>query len=212
MPACVARHTQPATATHGHLCTNHYQRTRDQFHDIHTALTLLPYFIEAGTTPDTNNIRGRNIDPPAPIRLEVISLLDHRTRQRTPHDPPSAAGLFHTWATWVRTERQLPQRRTTISADLGTLHTHLEWIAGTDRILDLINDLRLIHRALQAATGDQAPNKVGTCPITDDTGTCGGNLYQDRYTALSVTCAKCGERWDEGELRRLGLILQQATA
>lgn len=212
MPECVARHNQPATATTGHLCDHHYQRTRDQFHDIHTALTLLPYFIEPGSTPDTNNVRGRNIDPPAPIRLEVISLLDRRTSQRTPHDPPSAAGLFHAWATWVRHERQLPQRRTTISGDLGTLHTHLEWIAGTDRILELITDLRLIHRALQAATGDQAPAKVGTCPITTETGTCNGNLYQDRYTALSVTCAQCGERWGEGELRRLGLILEQSTA
>jgi hypothetical protein len=207
MPNCVARHSSPATATTGHLCDNHYQRTLNQIHDIHDALTLLPYFLEPGSLPDNNQIRGRNIDPPAPIRLEVITILDRRTTQHHPNDPVSVAHLFHTWATWIRQQRQLARQPSTVSGDLGTLHRNLEWVAGTDRITDLITDLRSIHRAIRDAIGDHAPRPVGRCPVMFDTGTCDGKLFQDRYTALSVTCSSCGERWGEDELRRLGLIL-----
>lgn len=68
------------------------------------------------------------------------------------------------------------------------------------------------HRAAQAlrhVCGEHEGRPVGRCQIAfDDDTTCGGPLFPDRYGLMRVHCARCGETWDQDDLRRLGLVLE----
>jgi hypothetical protein len=215
MSNCQLPHAQPKTPTPGTLlCPGHHKWLTHTLEDIAQTTTLLPYFIEPGSTPETNETRHkRGIDPAAPIRLEIVALLDHRTTTRTPDDLTPVLAILTAWAQLIREEKNLTKPKTpdTITTTTNLIHTHLPWITTQDFITDLAHELRQIKTALHSAIGDHAPRPVGTCPIHHpDTGECGGKLYQDRYGRMSVTCRKCGETWGETELRRLGLM-QNAT-
>jgi hypothetical protein len=215
MSNCQLPHAQPKTPTTGTLlCPGHHKWLTHTLEDIAQTTTLLPYFIEPGSTPETNETRHkRGIDPAAPIRLEIVALLDHRTTTRTPDDLTPVLAILTAWAQLIREEKNLTKPKTpdTITTTTNLIHTHLPWITTQDFITDLAHELRQIKTALHSAIGDHAPRPVGTCPIHHpETGECGGKLYQDRYGRMSVTCRKCGETWGETELRRLGLM-QNAT-
>ena len=209
---CLLPHREPKSAINGHrICPGHQRWLTDTIHDIIETTALLPYFLEPGTAiDDGHQVKGKRVDPPAPVRLDVIALLDRRTLARHPGDLIPVLAILEAWATLVRDERQIRNPRiTTVSGEAGTLIAHLNWITTQPWIPDLANELRQIKTALHTAIGDHAPRPVGTCPIHHpDTGECNGKLYQDRYGGMSVTCRKCGETWGETELRRLGLMQQ----
>ena len=210
--ACVLPHRDPKTPQPQTLiCHGHYRWFEHTLLDIQTTTALLPYFLEPGSAPeDTNQTRHRRgIDPAAPVRLEVIALLDKRTQARTPDDLTPVLAVLTAWAQLIRDERQLdkPTKPDTITSTSDLIHRHLPWLATQDFISDLAHELRQIKTALHSAIGDHAPRPVGTCPVIHpDTGECGGKLYQDRYGRMSVSCTTCGEVWGETELRRLGLM------
>lgn len=209
---CQLHHRHPKTATNGtHLCPGHHRWLTESLRDIIDTAALLPHFHEPGTaTDDGRQVRGRRIDPPAPIRLDVIALEDRRTTARHPGDIIPALAILESWAQLIRDERQLPhpKTKTTLTTETQFILTHQDWITQQPWIEDLAKEIRDIKTALHAAIGDHAPRPVGTCPVIHpDKGECAGKLYQDRYGGMSVTCAKCGEQWDEPELRRLGLVI-----
>lgn len=208
---CVLTHREPRTPTPGTLiCQGHHQWLTHTLEDIQTTTALLPYFLQPGSTPETNEtIHRRGIDPAAPIRLEVVALLDKRTTTRTPDDLTPVLAILTAWAELIRDTRNLrkPTHPDTITSTTNLIHTNLDWLAAQDFITDLAHELRQIKTALHSAIGDHAPRPVGTCPVIHpDTGECGGKLYQDRYGRMSVSCKQCGEVWGETELRRLGLM------
>lgn len=178
--------------------------------DILETYALLPHFYEPGTAVDDGRqVRGKRIDPPAPIRLDVVALLDRRTVRTNPGDPIPVVGIIETWAQVVREERELEQPSGTryLTGEIRLLKINHDWIAEQAWVDAYCDELREVAGALHNAIGDHAPRSVGRCPIEYDDGICAGPLYQDRYGGLGVTCRKCGETWDEAGLRRLGLIL-----
>ena len=214
MTTCVLHHHTPKTPTTGTLiCHGHHQWLKHTLEDIQTTTALLPYFIQPGTTPDQNTRYARGIDPAAPIRLEVIALYDPRTIATNPDDLTPVLAILQSWAQLIREERKLqtPKTPDTITSTTNLIHQHLNWLITQPYITDLTQELRQIKTALHTAIGDHAPKPVGQCPVIHpDTGECNGNLYQDRYGGMSVSCRRCGEVWGETELRRLGLM-QTAT-
>lgn len=207
---CVLSHKEPKTATNGHLCASHDRWIHTTLTDILDTIALLPYFYEPGTaTDDGRQVRGKRIDPPAPVRLDIVAIMDPRTTQWHPADPVPVLGIIESWARLVREERNLEQPTTPayLSQEVQLLTRHHTWITEQPWVNDYADELRSVQTALRNAIGDSAPRPVGTCPITHETGTCAGLLYQDRYGRLSVTCRKCGEVWGETELRRLGLVI-----
>ena len=178
--------------------------------DIVITYALLPDFYEPGTAVDDGHqVKGKRVDPPAPVRLDVVALLDRRTIAHNPGDLVPVLAILESWARLIREERQLQpcKRRTTVTSEAGTILAHLDWASTQPWIDELAKELREVKSALHSAIGDHAPRPVGTCPVIHpETGECAGKLYQDRYGGMSVTCRKCGETWGETELRRLGLM------
>ena len=208
---CLLPHREPKTAVDGHLvCPGHRRWLADTLDDIVITYALLPHFYEPGTAVDDGQqVRGKRVDPPAPVRLDVIALLDRRTLAQHPGDLVPVLAVLEAWAALVRDERNLKTCRTisTVTREVGTLIAHLDWITAQAWVPDMAAELRDVKSALHSAIGDHAPRPVGTCPVVHpDTGECGGKLYQDRYGGMSVTCRRCGETWGETELRRLGLM------
>lgn len=208
---CVLPHRDPKTAADGTLvCPGHTRWLRESIDDVVTTFALLPHFYEPGTAiDDGQQVKGKRVDPPAPVRLDVVALLDKRTIARHPGDIVPVLAILEAWARLVREERQLQpcRRQATVTSEAGTLLAHIDWIICQPWVDDLGREIREVKSALHSAIGDHAPRPVGTCPVVHpDTGECGGKLYQDRYGGMSVTCRRCGETWGETELRRLGLM------
>ena len=211
---CQLPHREPKSAANGTLiCHGHMRWLTESIDDIVITYALLPHFYEPGTAiDDGHQVKGKRVDPPAPVRLDVVALLDKRTVARYPGDIVPVLAMLEAWATLVRDERNLePCRRPpTVTSEAGLLQAHIEWIITQPFVNDLADEIRQVKSALHSAIGDHAPRPVGTCPVVhpDQESECGGKLYQDRYGGMSVTCRKCGETWGETELRRLGLMTQ----
>ena len=208
---CVLPHRDPKTAANGTLvCPGHTRWLTESIDDVVVTYALLPHFYEPGTAiDDGQQVRGKRVDPPAPVRLDVVALLDKRTIARHPGDIVPVLAILEAWARLIREERQLQpcRRHATVTSEAGTLLAHIDWIICQPWVDDLAREIREVKSALHSAIGDHAPRPVGTCPVVHpDTGECNGKLYQDRYGGMSVTCRRCGETWGETELRRLGLM------
>ena len=208
---CVLPHRDPKAAVQGTLvCPGHTRWLTESIDDVVVTFALLPHFYEPGTAiDDGQQVRGKRVDPPAPVRLDVVALLDKRTIARHPGDIVPVLAILEAWARLIREERQLQpcRRHATVTSEAGTLLAHIDWIICQPWVDDLAREIREVKSALHSAIGDHAPRPVGTCPVVHpDTGECGGKLYQDRYGGMSVTCRRCGETWGETELRRLGLM------
>ena len=208
---CLLPHREPKAALEGaNVCPGHHRWLRESIDDIVITYALLPHFYEPGTAVDDGHqVKGKRVDPPAPVRLDVVALLDRRTAYRHTGDIVPVLAILEAWATLVRDEKKIQpcQRQTTVTTEAGLLLGHLDWIISEPFVADFAEEIRQVKSALHSAIGDHAPRPVGTCPITHpETGECRGKLYQDRYGGMSVTCRKCGETWGETELRRLGLM------
>lgn len=211
MNNCLLPHREPKTAADGlHVCPHHHRWLADSIDDIVVTFALLPHFYEPGTAiDDGHQVKGKRVDPPAPVRLDVVALLDRRTIAKNPGDIVPVLAILESWARMIREERRITActKQATVTSEAGLILAHLDWASAQPWIDDLAKELRDVKSALHSAIGDHAPRPVGTCPIVTEDGECGGKLYQDRYGGLSVTCRRCGETWGETELRRLGLMV-----
>ena len=210
---CLLPHREPKSATQGRLvCVGHHRWLIETIRDVVDTCALLPHFYEPGTAVDDGQqVKGKRIDPPAPIRLDVVAILDPRTVARYPGDLVPVLGILESWARMVREERDLeaPKAKATVTSEACLLLNHLDWIIEQPWVDELAKEMRDVKSALHSAIGDHAPRPVGTCPVVhpDEEAPCNGRLYQDRYGGMSVSCRRCGEVWGETELRRLGLVI-----
>lgn len=210
---CLLPHREPKSAVEGtFVCLGHHRWLRDSIDDVVVTYSLIGHFLEPGTAVDDGHqVKGKRVDPPAPVRLDVVALLDRRTVARYPGDIVPVLAILEAWARLVREERSLEacQRRATVTSEAGLLLGHLDWIVAQAWVDELAREIREVKSALHSAIGDHAPRPVGSCPVVHpETGECGGKLYQDRYGGMSVSCRRCGEVWGETELRRLGLMTE----
>ena len=209
---CLLPHRDPKTPITGLMvCPGHRRWLADTLDDIIETTCLLPAFLEPGSSiDDGRQVKSKRVDPPAPVRLDVVGLADRRTIHRYDGDIYPVLAVVEAWARLVREERDItrPSTPATILSETSLMIANLDWVAAQPWVDDLASELRATRNALHAAIGDHAPRPVGKCPVVHpDTGTCGGRLYQDRYGRLAVSCSKCGEEWGELELRRLGLVI-----
>ena len=203
---CILRHDKPTRATHGHLCAGHAQRILDTLDQIADWWAMLDEVIEPGST---QNARGRRIDAPAPLRLDVVAVRDHRTIAITDGDLMPVLAVIGEWARLVREDRHLdaPTTPATLTSEASVLRAHHEWIVTQDWVDDYLQELGACARCLRNVVGIQGPISVGPCPLHHDTGPCPGRLYQDRWGGLGVSCNHCHAHWDDHDLRRLGLVI-----
>ena len=196
------------------LCGRHYSSLWTCLSDIELLYPLLNFVIEPGSTKTEELIRySKQPDPAAPIRLEVALLRDNRTKY-DPKNPDAVSiyGIANTWAELVREQRQLSATpNSTVLAEIGLLIRHLSWIANQPWIRDFDRDLRIAANAIRHACGEfDHRTPVGKCAVIYNETECDGPLYPD-MSWTGVHCARCGETWNDLDLERLGLTLNQNT-
>lgn len=190
--------------------------------DLHRWLTaipqnyaLLPQFINHGTAEKNPDSKAtKRAEAPAPMRLEVIDLLDTRLGRKWLGTAPAddrrgILGTLQSHVDHLRDERSLAPSDPTVATACALLDRHRLWLAEQDWIDELYADVKAAHRSIADAIGDYRRPPVGRCHIaTDDDPACGGPLFANTYGG--VRCAKCKAEWDADHLRQLGLA--QAAA
>lgn len=194
------------------LCARHDLGLREDLHDIPTLYALLDDVTEPGSVVMDELTRyQKRPEAPAPVRLEVVTLRD----QRTTWDPsnPDALSVLATVGSWSQIVREDLRLSTpdhaTVLGEMGVLTTHHDFVIAQAWVDDYLKEMHRVAAALRHTCGEyERSPSVGRCPVMDDDTACGGPLFPDRYGMLRVRCARCGEVWDEAELRRLGLVLE----
>lgn len=193
------------------ICAKCAARLAKWLRELPDTYALLPSVIDHGTVPaDPGTKHTKRPDPPAPMRLEVIDLLDVRQER-------GALGIVHSWAQVVREERNQPANCTcghlalghrsygavrctakkchceayepikpTVTAECHLLVSNLPWIVEQGFAGDLYEEIRVLQRTLTDTVGDYRAKPVGKCArLVDRPGvplqvTCGGALLMDK--------------------------------
>ena len=213
---CTTRHGDEThrTQTEGRsqLCSRCETRLHDWIKAIPDTYALLPTFVMPGSTePDPDKRSAKITDAPAPMRLDVIDLLDERLGRKwlgteATEDRRGVVGTLWAWVTLIADERPLTNLPTpSVAGACQLLDRHLLWAAEQDWISELYDEIKTLNRTLADATGDYRKKPVGHCHVvpenTDDP--CGGPLFASSYGG--VRCARCNATWDANHLRQLGL-------
>ncbi|HEY2086272.1 MAG TPA: hypothetical protein VGH54_09635 [Mycobacterium sp.] len=94
------------------LCPRCSKRLDGWLRALPDLYALLPAVVEHGSVAgNPENVRAKNPDPPAPMRLEIVDLLDTRVGMRSDGttDGRGVLGLLHRWAELVRDQRHDPR-------------------------------------------------------------------------------------------------------
>lgn len=212
----------------GLLCARHAHTLRTWLVDVVEAYALLDFVIEPGSvqTGSDSVKRRRSDEAPPPIRLDVAALRDRRNLAAVRGgDIPSVLGVMASWAGLVREERHLatPATAATVAGEAEVLSVHLDWICAQPWVDELHRELKQLRAPLLAAIGEPPRKPIGNCPVVliglaEEAGevvewrrTCDGPLYPDRWGAMRVHCASCGEEWGEEFIRRAAEIVDRGA-
>lgn len=171
-----------------HSCTRKLDRW---LRDIPELFGWLLWVKDRGTVAgNPENAKTKQPDAPAPMRLEVVDLLDTRPGF-------GALAILHGWAEAIRDERKLPRRcdcgharpghggtngtrkgrcttvgcpcglfretAPTVSAEAGLLVGHLAWCTQQDWAGDLYAEIKDLARVLSDTVGEYRERPVGKC-------------------------------------------------
>jgi hypothetical protein len=195
------------------LCRHCEDRLLGWLEKIPEHYALLPEFIEHGSVERNPESKATKASvAPAPMRLDVIDLLDTRLGRKWSGTQPAddrrgVLGTLETWARLVREEKNITASQAcTVAYEAATLRRHLLWVAEQDWVGELYDDIGRVHRDLADAVGDYRPRPVGVCQAVTEDGDCGGPLMPSRWS-VGVACPRCGASWSEADLERLGLVI-----
>ena len=206
---CVLRHRKPVPAEPGlQVCMSHLTGLGDMLREAVSLFGELDELAVPGPSTE-EHVRGRPVASKPPMRLDVLVVRD--TRLVAVEDDMVPVGVLTRWAMRVGMGRRLqalPARDGV--ASLERLRVHLRWVCEQEWVLGFDRDLRAFTACLRRLAGDVPRPRVGVCGAPDpedESRECGGTLLADKYGQLGVSCVRCGDRWTEDELRRLGMIL-----
>lgn len=199
------------------LCSKCEDRLHQWLTKIPDAYALLPGFIEPGTAePNPGSKATKKAEVAAPIRLEVLDLLDNRHGRQwlgtaPAHDRRGVAGVLQSHVERLQEERPLTAEHDdrNVTAACALLDKHRFWLAEREWITDIYEDIQKLNREISDAIGEYRRPPVGRCHIDSDKGPCDGKLFATAYGG--VHCVRCQATWDAGELRLLGMALAQAA-
>lgn len=201
------------------ICPHCEKRMKGWLNHISDNYLLLPTFIEHGTADKNPESKiTKRAEAAAPMRLEVIDLLDTRLGRKwlgtaPAHDRRGVIGTLRVHVERLIEERPLTATTwadTSVTQACDLLHRHLLWLAEQDWITYLYEDLSTLNRALADAVGDYRRPAVGSCHVVPEgaTSPCGGPLFAN--ATGGVHCARCRAEWEPERLRQLGLAQAEA--
>lgn len=182
-----------ATETEGdaQLCHRCIKRLDTWLRIIPDAFRWLLWVKDHGSVAgNPESAHTKRPDAPAPMRLEIIDLLDNR-------DQRGVLGIAHGWAQLIRDERRAypdcsacrhprskhvpaifgtpcggdkncacagyTQSAATVAGECAFIGQHLAWVTEQDWVGDLYAELRPLARELGDAVGDYRPAAIGMC-------------------------------------------------
>lgn len=210
------RQTEPPA----HICRTCERDIRKWLRDIPDKYSLLWMFVEHGSAaPNPDSKATKRAEAPAPMRLEIIDLLDTRLGRRwngtaPAHDRRGVVGTIRVHVERLVEERRLttPRDDTSVTQACDILAKHVIWLTEQeDWIKYLYEDLKSLNRAISDGIGEYRRPPVGHCHVIpeDSDKPCGGPLFANH--SGGVHCAKCRAEWDAAHLRQLGLAQAQAA-
>lgn len=213
---CSARTAEDSRAI---ICARCEDRLNHWLTTIPELYALLPTFIEHGTAERNPDSKAtKNPYPPAPMRLDVVDLLDTRLGRKwagtaPAHDRRGVVGTLRVHVETLIEERPLTATTwndASVYDCCKLLSRHRLWIAEQEWGPFLYDEVRSIHRQLSDAVGDYRRPPVGHCHIVphEAEDPCGGGLFANSFGG--VRCSRCKASWDATHLRQLGLAQAQA--
>lgn len=193
IPACGSG--QPRTVEAGYVCDWHMRKHAQMLREIPDAYAALSVEREQGKSQE---VRIKYQDPPAPINLDALSLLDPRSTAPRDggdgNDLPNVHAVLTGWCRVVHEERGgvLPEDAVTSAA--SHLLRHAEWIAAQPWVYDYWAEIADCHRVLNRVTHIERPRKIGRCYLDWEDDVCNGPLIQQPGT-LATKCQRCGQEW-----------------
>jgi hypothetical protein len=188
------------------VCQHELATLLDELND---RLPLLPDMLVPSGVP--SSIRLARDASPAPLRVDVLALLDDR-------GDLSVLGVLAPYADILATERRLSGQVDPIRS----LRAHLEWVAAADWLEDFTKTLRRIGGEVRRVLGEEA-KAVATCHrevatrVTVVAGErielpveCRGVITASVYSD-TATCVRCGDPWPRSRWQMLGR-LQETSA
>jgi hypothetical protein len=145
--------------------------------------------------------RGSSFGPPAPVDLDVLTLL---------HPASGTTAVLYKWVRAIDKQAGFKQKLTAHPAFLAArLALLLPW--ATQRFEDIAHlkqEVVAEHSKLERATmGDRRPPKPVPCPVfVPEVGQCTGRLFLHRDG--TVSCAECGSVWEYEQWSQLGRLMQ----
>ena len=173
--------------------------------------TVMPRRAPSGKT-------GKRADPPSPVNLALVDLLDTRTKTPAKADVDNPArvhddsvipwlrgdddrlGVLPMLADWVRLadgemwdagyEHDAPAETPTIVTETGWLSRHLDWLVEQQWVTELDDDVHRLWRALSREVGENQAEYRPRCR-------CGARM---RDEGAYFTCGECGQQVRDGRM------------
>lgn len=209
---------QPRIATIGLVCDRCLDRHLEQLREIVDLYALLPDMIDPSTGEQATGPKVSGTpDPPANARLDVIAMLDPRSRARVAGDDDGndlidTLGVLAQWVRLAREERNLPTptTRPTVTSETRFLRGNASWIAAQEWADELYREVREAWAALRSATGRGPDPILGWCGILVADGECGGPIRQVPGE-LALVCGRCKTKWETPEQRARGTLMMRSS-
>lgn len=176
--------------------------------ELDDRLPLLPDMLIPSGVP--SSVRLARDASPAPLRVDVLALLDER-------GDLSVTGVLQPFADTLAGERRLSGQVDPITS----LRAHLEWISAADWLEAFAKTLRRIAAEVCRVVGEDA-KPVATC--RRDVGSrveigsdgervevpveCRGTITATPYSDTAV-CRRCGDVWPRDRWEMLGRLQHQ---
>jgi hypothetical protein len=212
-PSCVICTTE-REATHGYLCTAHFERLAGALRDIEDQAASLDPVPSMAQRSGSGG--GTLASHRAPARLDVLVHTDRRSRPAGARRPGPACSecwhdtctdirtwldaydahaldtlavldVLHSWARITREERALADPQTvTVTGERDTLTRQLEWIAAQPWVDEMYADTQTLLGQLVTINRTGPDRPVGRCylPAATEDGTCGGHIWRTEQPAM----------------------------
>ncbi len=214
----IPHHDEPAEAFIGGLCRRAWTQLVRQVAELPALANWLEANLAAGGRGESQRVKGTKEDP-IPIRPAVIDT------------QAEMLGIVNAWARLIAEERNLQgpwyvlppdstaerdrlrrglEQTASLNELCSFLGAHLTWAAEQPWVDDLYGEIGQVTSRAQAVMPFRAARHDlnAPCPNPDCTAKSLSRYDGDFY----VHCRSCGERWDEQEWDRLGLILHEEQA
>lgn len=204
---------QPRTAKVGYVCGFHLRKHSEILMEIPDAYASLSIYRTQG---GTNEVRVKNQDPPAPIDLDALSLLDPRSTaprgyEADGNDLPNLHEALHSWCRVVHEDIGGVLPSDDLTSVVFYLNRHAGYLAAQPWVDEYWRELNDCHHALIRVSRHERPQKIGRCYLNLEDDTCNGELIQQPGT-LATKCQRCGQEWKTPRERAiLAVALRSST-